>query len=306
MFATLATRGDDLKAIILSAGQGRRLLPYTQDLPKCLLPIDGDVPVLGVQLRALREAGVSEAQVMVGFQAEKVEAFLAAQPMLGMKVETFFNPFFDSTDNLVTAWLARSEMGSDFLLLNGDTIFEPAVLRRLLSAPYAPITLVVNGKARYDADDMKVSLGKGGRIQAISKGLELDRTDGESIGLMRFRDEGCAAFRAGLDRAVRTSRGMKAYYLSVIDALSREIAVASASMTGLWWGELDSPEDLSKMRAEVATHRAGLASLSTVHSLRDGLTTPAEVVDLVDRANARKGKRKRARTGSSMVPNSGA
>lgn len=227
-------------------------MPHTQDLPKCLLPVDGDRPVLEVQLRALRDGGITDAQIMVGFQADKVEAFLATHPVRGINVRCVFNPFFDSTDNLVTAWLARSEMKGDFLLLNGDTLFEPGVLRCLLAAPEAPITLVVNGKDEYDADDMKVSVGPDGRIRAISKTLVNGTVNGESIGLMRFRGKGVDEFRAGLDRAVRTQRGLHAYYLSVIDDLSRKIPVETALMTGLWWGELDSPDDLFKIRAELA------------------------------------------------------
>jgi choline kinase len=230
-------------------------MPYTESLPKCLLPVDGDRPALEVQLRALVAAGVTEARVMVGFCAEKVDAFLATQPVSGINVETVFNPFFDSSDNLVTAWLARPEMTGDFLLMNGDTLFEPAVLRRLLSAPMAPISLVINGKDAYDADDMKVSMSADGRLRAVSKTLTKDVVNGESIGLMRFTGKGVEAFRSALDLAVRTQNGLKAYYLSVIDKLTREIPVETVSMTGLWWGEMDSPEDLASVRADLSAAR---------------------------------------------------
>jgi len=241
-----------VKAIILSAGQGRRLLPFTESTPKCLLPVDGERPALEVQLRALAACGVTEARVAVGFHAEKVEAFLETHPVSKINVETIYNPFFDSSDNLVSAWLTRPEMDRDFLLMNGDTLFEPAVLRRLLSAPMAPVTLVVNGKDEYDSDDMKVSMSADGRLRAVSKKLANDVVNGESIGLMRFTGQGVAAFRAALDRNVRTQNGIKAYYLSVIDQLTREIPVETVSMTGLWWGEMDSPEDLAHVRAELA------------------------------------------------------
>jgi choline kinase len=241
-----------VKAIILSAGQGRRLLPFTEATPKCLLPVDGERPALEVQLRALAACGVTEARVMVGFHAEKVEAFLEAHPVSRINVETVYNPFFDSSDNLVSAWLARPEMQGDFLLMNGDTLFEPAVLQRLLSAPMAPVTLVVNGKDDYDSDDMKVSMSADGRLRAVSKKLRLDVVDGESIGLMRFTGQGVEAFRSALDQNVRTQHGIKAYYLSVIDQLTREIPVETVSMTGLWWHEMDSPEDLVSVRADLA------------------------------------------------------
>ncbi len=241
-----------MKAIILSAGQGSRLLPFTECLPKCLLPIDGERPALEVQLRALAACGVTEARVAVGFYAEKVEAFLTANPVPNINVETIYNPFFDSSDNLVSAWLTRPEMQGDFLLMNGDTLFEPAVLQRLLSAPMAPVTLVINAKGEYDSDDMKVSMSADGRLRAVSKKLSTDVVNGESIGLMRFTGQGVEAFRSALDRNVRTGRGIKAFYLSVIDELTREIPVETVSMTGLWWREMDSPEDLVNVRADLA------------------------------------------------------
>ncbi len=276
-----------MKAIILSAGQGRRLLPFTKSTPKCLLPVDGERPALEVQLRVLVDCGVTEAQVMVGFQAEKVEAFLATDPIPGIHVATVYNPFFDSSDNLVTAWLARPQMQGDFLLMNGDTLFEPAVLRRLLTASMAPITLVINSKKQYDSDDMMVSTSADGRLRAVSKTLKPDEVDGESIGLMRFTGIGVEAFRSALDRAVRTHRGLKAYYLSVIDALSREIPVETASMTGLWWGEMDTPEDLASVRANLSQEQTpnrivGLRNLSDAARPRDWSKswTPRRLVNL--------------------------
>jgi choline kinase len=243
--------------------------------------------VLEIQLRALAACGVTEARVMVGFQAEKVEAFLATEPVPGINVETLYNPFYDSSDNLVTAWLARPEMQDDFLLMNGDTLFESAVLRRLLSAPMAPITLVVNEKDEYDDDDMKVSMSAEGRLRAVSKVLDMDVVNGESIGLMRFTGEGVKAFRSALDHAVRTQRGLKAYYLSVIDQLTREIPVETALMTGFWWGELDSPEDLASVRADL--DRRQDATPDPVVSLSQAQADAKTVSRTVSRADGQQG-----------------
>ena len=63
------------RAVILSAGQGSRLLPLTEDLPKCLLDLSGR-SMLDWQLRGLAEAGVPEAVVVTGFRADQVEAAL--------------------------------------------------------------------------------------------------------------------------------------------------------------------------------------------------------------------------------------
>lgn len=238
-----------MKAIILSAGQGRRLLPLTRSCPKCLLPVDGERSVLEVQLRVLAECGVTNATVMVGFGAEQVEQLLATRPLPEIRVKSIYNPFYTTTDNLVTCWLARPEMDQDFLLLNGDTLFGHPVLERLLNAPTAPLTVAINEKSEYDDDDMKVSLNGGRRLRAVGKTLDRDTVDGESIGLMMFRGEGVEGFRAALDCAIREPDALRAWYLSVVNGMAEASSVETAAISGLWWGEVDSPDDLADVRA---------------------------------------------------------
>jgi len=172
-----------MKAIIVSAGQGKRLLPLTETRPKCLLPVDGDKSMLEVQLDALAECGVEHVRVMVGFGAEQVEEQIRTGAPVGLDVQTCFNPFYATSDNLATVWLASNEMHEDFMLINGDTLFEPELLERVLATANAPITVTINRKAsreEYDDDDMKVSLAEGGRLTAIGKTLDRSVVDGES------------------------------------------------------------------------------------------------------------------------------
>ncbi|MGI9590020.1 MAG: NTP transferase domain-containing protein [Myxococcota bacterium] len=239
------------KAVILSAGQGTRLGAFTADRPKCLLPIHEEQSVLEEQLATLAASGVEEALVVVGFGAEQVEERIAQRPPPGIRVTTLYNPFFATADNLVSCWLARPWMGEEFLLLNGDTLFEPRVLERLLVAPEAPLTLVVNEKDQYDADDMKVSVS-GGRLQAVGKTLELDTVTGESIGLMRFAPTGAKDFTEALEAAMRQPDALRCWYLSVVHGLAERMHIEALSITGLWWAEVDYPEDYQAIRASFA------------------------------------------------------
>ena len=75
-------------------------------------------------------------------------------------------------------------MEHDFLLLNGDTIFDKALLMQVLNSVSAPITLSVSLKPIYDADDMKVQLDGNGWVKHVSKNLSADQIDCESIGLI--------------------------------------------------------------------------------------------------------------------------
>jgi len=191
-----------MRAIILSAGQGRRLLPLTERVPKCMLPVNGR-PLIAWQLDALMRCGVEDITVVVGYGAEMVEAGLAGSRQ-APRVRALYNPFFATTDNLVSCWVAKSEMQGEFLILNGDTLFEAGVLARLLAAPEHPVTLAISSKGHYDDDDMKV-IRDGDRLVRVGKKLPLDRVDAESIGMMTFRGEGPRLFREAIDRAMRTS-----------------------------------------------------------------------------------------------------
>lgn len=238
-----------MKAVVLSAGQGKRLLPLTEENPKCLLPVRGDEPILGWQLAALARAGIDHAVVVIGFGAERVEAWLAANPVAGLACETLINPFYRTSDNLISCWLARGAMSDDFLLLNGDTIFEDAVLARVLEVS-APIALAIDHKPTYDDDDMKVSLDSRGRLLAIDKWLARPMVGGESIGLLSFRGSGPKLFTTALEEAVRRPEAMRQWYLSVVHRIAQATAVETASVRGLWWREIDSASDLYGARRE--------------------------------------------------------
>ncbi len=238
-----------MKAIILSAGQGKRLLPLTETTPKCLLPVDGSRPALEIQLRTLAACGIQRATVMVGFGADKVEHFLTRCPLPEIAVTTRFNPFFALSNNLATCWTALPEMTEDFVLLNGDTLFEPAVLARLLRAPLAAVSLAIDRKPSYDADDMKVSIRQERTLAAVGKTLPPAVVHGESIGLMTFRANGVHAFRAAVEQAMRNPASLQRWYLSVIDSMANSSLVEVTSIEGLWWAETDTPEDLAEVRA---------------------------------------------------------
>lgn len=230
-----------MKAVILSAGQGRRLLPLTAKLPKCALDIAGR-PLILRQIDTLFAAGVERVVVVLGHEVEEVEKILASHPK-HRQIRTLYNPFYAVSDNLASCWLAAPEMDADFLLLNGDTLFEQAVAQRLLASPRAAVTSAVNRKSEYDDDDMRVTMD-GKRLTRIGKRLPDSATDGEAIGMTLFRGNGPARFRWALERAVRRPESLRHWYVSVIDELAQSGIVSTCPIDGLRWSEVDTPDDL--------------------------------------------------------------
>jgi choline kinase len=235
-----------MKAIILSAGQGGRLLPLTESLPKCLLSL-GDQNILEHQISGLNACGISEIIVVTGFAAGTVEEALRSLPPNVTSPRTIFNPFFNVADNLASCWMARDEMQEDFILLNGDTVFEPSVCTTLLAAPAAAITMAIDHKSSYDSDDMKVRLA-GSKLLEVSKSLEPGNIDGESIGMMRFQLDGPASFVATLNQIMRTPNSLSWWYLKAIGILAEHDLVQTQSIEGLSWGEVDFVQDLENVR----------------------------------------------------------
>ncbi|HEX7946921.1 MAG TPA: phosphocholine cytidylyltransferase family protein [Phenylobacterium sp.] len=228
------------RAIILAAGQGKRLLPLTEDRPKCLIELSGKT-LLAWQLERLQAAGVEEAVIVTGFRADQVETEVARLG-LRMPVRLAFNPFYTVSDNTASCWIVRAEFDRDVLILNGDTLFGPGVAERLRSAPEADITVTIDRKPSYDADDMKV-LTETGKLRAIGKTIEA--YDAESIGFLRFSKAGAAKFAAGVEQVLSHPEGLRRWDLSVIDELARSgVDVRVCSIEGLEWGEMDFPQDV--------------------------------------------------------------
>ncbi|HXC51913.1 MAG TPA: phosphocholine cytidylyltransferase family protein [Candidatus Limnocylindrales bacterium] len=262
-----------MQAVILSAGQGRRLLPHTAELPKCLLKIAGRT-VLERQLLALEAAGVKRATVVVGFGAAQVEAELETCRPAGFETFTIHNTLYDSTDNLISCLTARSAMQQDFLLINGDTLFQPDIVRRLLGSRPAPISMAIANKPAYDADDMKVQI-RDGRVRRVGKDLPPDATDGEAIGLSVMRGDGPRLFVDSLEQIASQPDGHARWYLSAVNVLAGIGNVESVAITGLQWIEIDYPQDLEKARASVPSWPAVSGALGKTR--RSGTTPEADL-----------------------------
>ncbi len=241
-----------MRVIILAAGQGKRLLPLTSDIPKALLDIGGKT-LIERQIEAFAENGIKDFVVVVGYAANLMERELVAVAgRLGVGITTVFNPFYAVADNLASCWLARDQMLSDFIQVNGDNVFRGDLVKQLLNAPTAPASVAINVKASYDGDDMKVMLD-GDRLTEIGKTLPLDTVNAEAIGFYVFRGKGCAAYVNELEKAMRDPQGLRRWFPSAVGALAKTMPVRAIPIGGLRWCEVDVPVDLQGARQLVAS-----------------------------------------------------
>jgi choline kinase len=232
-------------AVILAAGRGSRLLPFTEEIPKCLLDVGGE-SILGTQLRAFERAGIDEVIVLTGFQADLVDAACAQHP----GARTVENVLFASTNSLHSLSLAAEAVAERaFVLTNGDVLFHPEILTRLLASEW-PSALTLDSSKGRDEEEMKVETAAG-KVVAISKRLPLDRSHGESLGLLRFsacgaRELFLAARRLVQDEGLVGEWAPRAYNEVIVNEPIGVVEVA-----GLPWIEIDTPEDLERARSAI-------------------------------------------------------
>ncbi|MFN2427965.1 MAG: NTP transferase domain-containing protein [Candidatus Binatia bacterium] len=236
-----------MKVLLLSAGQGRRLGALTESAPKCLLPLAGR-PLLQWQVLSLAAAGVDEVVVVTGFGADQVEAELENpfyQDHGRLRVRTLYNPDFATSDNLMSCWAARAEMTTDFMIVNGDTLFEPAIVTELLRSRTSPISIAVTIKTTYDVDDMKVSVVDG-LVRQVAKTIPMDQVSAEAIGLSAYRGDGARRMHDTIVDFAARPNSHRMWYLSAVSHLAGEGHVGTAPIEDLACAEVDYPADVEQ------------------------------------------------------------
>ncbi len=158
------------KALILAAGVGDRLRPFTNDFPKCLVEVGG-TPVLDNTLSQLSALGIEQIVIVVGHHKERIiERF--GQSHLGLSISYVTSEEYATTNNIDSLWLARDQLCEDMLLLEADVFFERAVLERLLSQGGGNLAVVSRHQSWMSGT--VVSVDARGRVQATFDAQQQD------------------------------------------------------------------------------------------------------------------------------------
>ena len=234
-----------VKAVILVAGVGSRLRPYTDDRPKCLVEVGGR-PLLGRMLRQLAEAGLSEAILVTGHMDDVIDTYLAKHtpPLV---VSTVFNAEYATLGNAHSLLVARDAVGSSpFIKLDGDLVMSDGLVARLLAGGHES-AIMLDGTAALAEEEMKATLGPDGNVTALGKWLDPESAAGESIGMELIGSgDGGRLFRM-LRKVVHEEGKGGVYYEDVYHRMVEEGWVLGAVSTGgLAWTEVDTADDLRR------------------------------------------------------------
>jgi choline kinase len=201
--------------------------------PKCLLKIGGH-SIIDYQIAALREAGIEDIGIVVGYMSELIRNHLPD------RVTLIENREFTSTSSSYSLWLAREFIQDGFIHLNSDLVFEPRLLHALLDAP-DPNAVIVDRQVHTASDMMKAQMD-GRQILKMNKRLAEDIAAAEVVGPAKFGASGARRIIEYLDELVRSNvRNRWAY--DIFGSLAEDLGFAGVDNPGCFWAEIDTPSD---------------------------------------------------------------
>ena len=232
-----------MKAFILAAGVSRRLYPHTYDIPKCLLEVGGK-PIIHYQLDALKNLGVTDITMIVGYHRE----------MLMINVEKNFpdlnfnfviNHHYFETNTAYSIHIGRDKLDSQVLLMNADVIYPKALLEKVFSSNYKTV-LAVDIKL-CGKEEVKVIDGGQNKIVAIGKDLIEEQCLGEFIGVAKLSKDFVEIFRRSISDLVDAG-GKNDYFEAAIQPLLDKVDTHFIDISEYPCLEIDFLEDLESAR----------------------------------------------------------
>ena len=235
-----------MRAIVLVAGVGWRLKPYTETTPKCLMEIGGK-SLLRRYLDAFAALGVDEAVLVVGHLKEQIMAEASRGPA-EVEVRFVTNEQF-TRGNILSLWHARHEFDDDILIMDGDVLYPRELLARLIASPDSN-AIAVDERYQDTGEEQKVVCEDGWVVEVTKKISSDPRVRGEAVGILRLSADAAEVLRGILEEFIETGKDSLEYE-DALRELAAEVPIGVVEVGDLPWIEIDFEEDLARAREQI-------------------------------------------------------
>jgi len=228
---------NNLKVIILAAGQGERLRPLTKNLPKCMVNLFGK-SILERQIDIFRNLGIDDISVVTGYCNDKINLD---------KIQKFENKNFMTTNMVESLFTAEEKLNDSVIVSYGDIIFEPSIIQSLINSRHN-ISVIIdknwkdlwNVRFENPLDDAEsLVLDKNELILELGQKVEnIDNIQGQFIGLMKFQND-------GIIDIVNFYKKMKLIANSSINPLNPNLPFEKSFMTDFLQGLIHNNQKLN-------------------------------------------------------------
>lgn len=222
-----------MKALILAAGLGKRMLPLTATTHKSCLPMRGK-PLLVGQIQTLNKTGIDNITVVTGYRREEVIR------TGGSSVDYLHNPFYESSNSIISVWLAKSLLTDDVLILNCDVVFNSTLIDNLCCSN-GDCAVAVSRKFD-ESRGYKVEVNNEGYI--TNMGMKLNIPYAEYAGITLIRRHFTSAFIQQMNLCVENDQ-ISIWYEDVIAQMaSNNFSIVPIEVASGEWYEIDTVAEL--------------------------------------------------------------
>ncbi len=235
------------EAVIMAAGVGKRLRPFTERHPKSLLEVGGRT-LLERHLEVLESGGVERTTIVVGHFGDQIRARLGTR-FGTMPVRYVENPRY-TRGSVLSMHAGLDGLQRSAVFMDADVLYHPEILRRLLRTD-SPGCFLLDPTASETGEEMMVGV-QDGRCRKIARrvGRDWDKV-GEGVGFFAIQESWLWATRLVFDDFLR--RGVvDVEYEDALNVLMQEVPCSYVEVGDLPWTEIDFPEDVAKAEAVLA------------------------------------------------------
>lgn len=232
--------GIKMKALILAAGLGSRLRPLTDDVPKCMVKVNG-VSIIDKQINNLRKNGVRDIFIITGYKEEVLQNHIK-KSYNDLNIRIISNSDYDKTNNMYSLYLANEYLSdSEFVMMNSDVFFEAEIIEELLNDTYE--NLIVCEKDNYNEESMKIIV-ENNIINEISKKIIDEESYGTSIDVYRFGKEASKKLFEIIYDYLYVRKDLNSWSEVAINDLIKKVNFQPLNIEHKWM-EIDNHEDLA-------------------------------------------------------------
>lgn len=227
-----------MKAVILAAGLGSRLRPITNDVPKCMVPVNG-IKIIDKQIDNLLSNGIEEIYVVNGYKANVLSEHLKKNYP---KVKLISNPRYFETNNMYSLYLTGQYVkGEEFVLMNADVYFDSNIIKGLLEGKNE--SKIACDRFRYLEESMKITVVDGDRITHISKKISESDYYAVSIDVYRISTDDSKVLFTEIENTIIRLREENSWTEVALDNIFDQTHFKPYVIKGRWY-EIDNHDDL--------------------------------------------------------------
>ena len=231
-----------MKAIVLAAGEGRRLRPLTYTRPKCMIKV-ANIPIVEYAINSLKNAGIKDIVMVVGYKKEAVMEYFGDGKGFGVSIEYVEQSEAIGTANAV--YVAKELAGDKFLSLNGDVLIDELYIKKFLEQTKDFDFAMAISQVDNPRDYGVVKTDSNSMVSQIVEKPEKNGNHNINAGIYLFND---SIFDA-IERTERSERGEYELTDSLRILLKRE-SIRAVHVDGTWidigrpWDMLNANEIL--------------------------------------------------------------